>query len=86
MNNKVLIKLTIPEIELSYDLFIPVNEFIWKVKKLIIKSVSELSNIPLDIDGNFVLINKDTCEIYNDNSIVIKTNIRNASELILVSF
>ena len=31
MNNKVLVKLYVPEISQSYDLFIPVNEVIWKI-------------------------------------------------------
>ena len=33
MNNKVLIKLIVPEIDEEFDIFIPVNEIIWKIKK-----------------------------------------------------
>ena len=36
MNNKVLISLEIPSIEYSFDVFIPVNEIIWKIKKTLI--------------------------------------------------
>lgn len=85
MKNKVLIRLYVPEIDFSFDVFIPVNEIIWKVKKLLVKSVSDLTGGILDLESNFTLINKVTSEIYDNNSIVINTNIRNASELILLS-
>ena len=37
MKDKVLIKLNFIEIDDTFDLFVPVNEVIWKVKKLLIK-------------------------------------------------
>jgi uncharacterized ubiquitin-like protein YukD len=84
MENKVLIKLLIPEINNSYDLFIPVNEIIWKVIKLIIKAVSDLSGA-LDAEKDYILINKDTGKIYRNNEIIIETEIRYGTELILLS-
>lgn len=47
MNNKVLIKLIMPEFDLSYDLFIPVNEVVWKLKRLIMKSIQDLSGVSI---------------------------------------
>lgn len=85
MKNKVLIRLYVPEIDFSFDVFIPVNEIVWKVKKLLVKSVSDLTGGILDLESDFTLINKVTSAIYDNNSIVINTNIRNASELILLS-
>lgn len=85
MKNKVLIRLYVPEIDFSFDVFIPVNEIVWKVKKLLVKSVSDLTGGILDLESDFTLINKVTSEIYDNNSVVINTNIRNASELILLS-
>ena len=84
MKNKVLIRLTIPEIDCSYDIFIPVNEIVWKVKKLIIKSISDLTVGAININMDFILINKNNEIIYNNNSIVIDTDIRNATELIMM--
>lgn len=85
MENKVLIKLIVLELDSCFDVFIPVNEILCKVKKLLIKSVSDLTNIPLDINGDYVLINKDNSRIYDNNCVVIDTDIRNGSELILIS-
>ena len=84
MKNKVLIKLFVSELDASFDLFIPVNELIWKVKKMIIKSVSDLLSIPLNMDDDYILINKNTGDIYNNNTVVIDTNIRNCTELMIV--
>ena len=85
MKNKVLVKLIFVELDLSYDIFLPVNELIWKIKKMIQKSVSDLTNIPLDIQSEYILINKDSGKIYSNNEILINTDIRNGSELIFVS-
>ena len=85
MKNKVLIKLELPELDMCYDIFIPVNEIIWKIKKMIIKSVSDMTSIPLDMDANYMLINKENCKTYTSNEIVINTDIRNGSVLLLIS-
>lgn len=85
MKNKVLVKLLVPEIDSTFDLFIPVNELIWKIKKLILKSISDLTGGAIDTHKNYVLINKTNSTIYKNNEIVINTDIRNATELILIS-
>lgn len=85
MKNKVLIKIIIPEINENFDLLIPVNEQLWKVKKSIIKAVSELRNDILDLNFKYVILNKETGQIYNDNDVIIDTDIRNVTELILIS-
>ena len=84
MENKVLVKVVLPEIDLSYDVFIPVNELVWKIKKLLIKALSDLSGINLN-DKEFILINKNSGYIYGNNQIIIDTDIRNATELYMIS-
>lgn len=83
MKNKVLISLYVPEIGNKYDIFIPVNEYIWKVQKLILKSISDLNGGIIDINKKYVLINLDNGRIYTSNEIIIKTDIRNATRLII---
>ncbi len=85
MNNKVLIKLIVPELEQSFDLFIPVNEVVWKIKKLVVKSVSDLTNITLNMEKEYALLNKNNSKIYQNNDIIINTDIRNGTELLLIS-
>ena len=86
MNNKVLIKLVVPALNESYDIFIPVNEVIWKVTKLIVKSISDISRINLDISKGYALINQTTGRIYGINEKIIETDIRNATELVLLEY
>ena len=85
MKNKVLIKLIIPGLATTFDVFIPVNELVWKVEKLIIKAISDLSNIRLDLNREYILLNKDNSRVYNNNEIILDTDIRNSSELILIA-
>lgn len=85
MENKVLIRLIMPEIDKEFDIFIPVNELIWKVKKLIVKSVSDLGHLSLNIQDEYLLINKDNSQIYNNNELIINTDIRNGTELFLIT-
>lgn len=73
-----------PMLDESFNCFIPVNEVIWKLKKLIIKSISDLSGLSLDMRADYVMINKDNGRIYKSNEIVINTDIRNGSELVMM--
>lgn len=82
MNNKVLIKLIVPSLDKSYDLFIPVNETIYNIKKLILESLNDIDTNMLNV--SYVLINKINSRVYNNKEIVINTDIRNATELMLL--
>ncbi len=84
MNNKVLIKLIIPEIDESFDVFIPVNEMVWKIKKMLVKCVADLTGSNLDLEMEYILMNKTTSRIYGNNEIVIETDIRNGTELLIM--
>lgn len=84
MINKVLIKLYVPELDYTFDIFIPVNEVIWKIKKLMLKSIFDLTGGSIDMGKDYTLINKNTSKFYDNNSVVINTDIRNATELILL--
>ena len=84
MNNKVLIRIIMPMLDESFNCFIPVNEVIWKLKKLIIKSISDLSGLSLDMRADYVMINKDNGRIYKSNEVVINTDIRNGSEIVMM--
>lgn len=84
MKNKVLIKLTAPEIDYSFDIFIPTNELVWKIKKLIVKSINDLTGVGLDLNVDYILLNQTTCQVYPNNITIYQTDIRNATELILL--
>ena len=84
MKNKVLIKLIVPMMDRSFDLFIPVNESIGRIKKMMINSIADITRVQLVDNKEYILLNKDTAETYDNNKVVIDTNIRNATELVLL--
>ncbi len=85
MKNKVIVKAVFPSIDKEYDIKIPVNEAIWRIKKLTTKAIYDMSGLPIDIKkDNFLMINKTTGQIYDNNSVLIDTNIRNGTELVFI--
>ncbi len=84
MSNKVLINLYVPTLGESYDLFIPVNEIMWKVNRLIVKMISDSTEGMFNLDRDYAMINVDTGRVYDNNDIIINTDIRNATKILLV--
>lgn len=85
MKNKVLVKIIAPEVNAEFDVFIPVNELVWRVKKLVTKCISDLTASNLDFSKEYIFINPKTNMIYKENDTILNTDIRNATELILIS-
>ena len=84
MKNKVLVKLIVPQIDETFDLYIPINKKIGKIISLLNKSVSDLSNgIYVGSEKTF-LYDKKTGDKYDINKLVIDTDIRNGSSIILI--
>ena len=84
MMNKVLISLYVPMFDKTYDVFIPVNEIMWKINKLIVKNIYDLNDECFDLKKNFILINVETGQIYSNNEVVINTDIRNYTKMALL--
>ena len=84
MDYKVLIKLYVPEIEEVYEAFIPVNKTVGEVLILLNQMVNNLSGIyPLKNDNN--LYNRYTGALYGNSSLIRDTDIRNGTELVVIS-
>lgn len=86
INNKVFVKLIVPEIDESYDIYLPVNKKVGNVINLLNASISEMSNGELGISKNNMLYNARTGEKYLPNTLLLNTNIRNGSVLVLLSY
>ncbi len=82
--NKILIELSVPSIEKHYDLYVPVNKKIGTVKKLIETALVELTDTAYQIKKDTNLYSQDTGEIYDVNTTIIDTNLKNGSRVILV--
>ena len=80
MNNKVLIKVLAPEFDQEFDVYIPVNYLVWKINKMLAKCIGDLCDYDIDLRKEFLLINKQTNEIYQNNTAIRSTDIRNGSK------
>ena len=85
MKNKIIVRAVFPSIDRYYDVKIPVNELVWKVSSLVAKAVYDMNGISYDINNdNFAMISRSTGTIYDSNTAIIDTDIRNGSELIFL--
>ncbi len=80
LDNKVLIKLYILSLSSSYELFIPINEKVGNITKLLNTTMFDA----IDFDRNNTFINIDTGYQYKNNEIIRNTDIKNGSQLLLM--
>ena len=85
MNDKVNVKIIVPEINESYDVLLPINKKIGTIVKLLIKAVHELSNNSFPNLPFCKLYNVDTMQVYDWNLLLYNTDIRNGTRLVLFS-
>jgi hypothetical protein len=82
--DKVLIEITVPVTNATYDMFVPVRSRMYEVLELIKKAVSDMS------DGHFIateettLCYKESGNIIDVNMTVYELGIKNGSKLMLI--
>lgn len=79
-DNKVLVNLYILSLGKDYEVYLPVNEKIGNISRLFNSTMFD----SIDPESNYMLVNVDTGEIYQNNNLIIKTDIRNGTKLLLV--
>ena len=84
IENKVLVSVIVPILENKYDIYFPVNRKICNVIGMIKTSLAQLSQGSFDVNGEYLLYNKDNGEPYDMNILVRESNIRNGSSVILL--
>lgn len=84
MKNKILIKLSVPEIDEEYDIFIPVSKRIGNVILLINKAIIEFSSGEYILKDTYSLYNKETGQRYDERLLVRETDIRNGANVVLM--
>ena len=85
MNNKVLVNLSVPELDEKFDLYLPANKKIGNILVLINKTLNELSDGKYPIKEVIGLFNLDTKELYTPDTLLVSTTIRNGSKLMIIS-
>lgn len=85
INNKVLVKLIVPEIDCIYRVYLPVNKKIGNIILLLNKTIAEFTNNELEISNKNVLFNVATGQQYMSDVLLVETDIRNGTQLVLLS-
>ena len=82
MNNKVIVHIYVPVLEIDFEAKIPINKRINQVMYLIQKYIVTIDkNYPVNADH--ILCDRRSGQIYDPNDIVVDSNIRNGSQLIV---
>jgi len=84
MKNKINVDVTVPAINETYNLFIPINKKVGEIIKLLNQSINELSNGEFPILNNLSLINLVTGDVYELNKLVKDNEILDGSKLVLL--
>ena len=85
MENKILIKLVIPEIGKEYDMFVPINRKVGNIIILLNKLFSDEINNVIPLNNFTELYDGDSGERLEIDTILKNTTIRNNSKLVLLS-
>ena len=84
MNTKVLVEIYVPSLDIKYNVFIPASKIISNLIIDLVKGIHDLSDGAFPIDSSHILMNSDTCTIYNMNINVKDANILNGTKLVLI--
>lgn len=80
LENKVLITVYVLSLGETYELFIPVNEKVGNISKLLNTTLFDSINF----SKNYRLLNIETGVVYNNNILVRDTDINNDTKLMLM--
>lgn len=83
MKNKVLVKVIIPDIDETYDIFLPISKKVGEAIILIVKAINQM-NPNIVLPDNKILYNRNTGKDYAPNEMIKYTDIRNGTNLILI--
>lgn len=84
MNDKIVIEVIVPQIDSSYDIFIPINLKIFDVTNLIGKSISDMTNGDFKMNSIKKLYDKNSGNEIDCNLLVKDSNLKNGSKVVLI--
>lgn len=85
MDDKVLVNLIVPEIDTSYDIYLPITKKIGNIVILLNRAINELSMGVYPISSTNKLYNATNNTQYSPDVLLYNSDIRNGTHLILVS-
>ena len=80
LENKVLVNLYILSLDKNYELYLPINEKIGNISKLINTTLFDSINF----EKNYIFLNVENGKIYENNVLLRDTDILNGTKLVLI--
>ncbi len=80
LDNKVLVNLYILSLDKNYELYLPINEKIGNISKLINTTLFDSINF----EKNYIFLNVENGKIYENNVLLRDTDILNGTKLVLI--
>ena len=84
MKNKVLVEISVPAADKSFDVFIPLESKMYDVMTMVSSLLSDLSDGRYQATSTAVLCNGETGDIYDVNMEIAELGIKNGSRLMLI--
>lgn len=81
--NKVNVELIVPSIGKKFNIFIPTNKTIGEIIVVLNKTINDLTNC-FPEDNRLALLNVLDVTIYDSNTVLIDTGIKNGAILALI--
>lgn len=85
MQNKYLINVIVPIIELDFDVYIPNNKKVGTIKTHILNAIKEESNNSFNKNINDIrIIDRDNGKEFDNNVLVKDSGIKNGSKVVII--
>ena len=84
MKNKVLVQIIVPDVDKNFDVYLPINKKIGNIINLLNDSIIEITNGIYSGSNKTALYNRNTGEKYDVDKLLIDTDIRNSTVLVLL--
>lgn len=85
MKDKLLIKVVVPVVELSFDIYLPINKKIGTIKRYLFDVViEETEGYYKNSFDNLKMIDQETGKEYSNNSLLYESGIKNGSTIVLI--
>lgn len=78
-----MVKLLVPEVEKSYEIYVPINRTVKQVCVLINKLINEDTDGAYPIREDLAICNRFTSEVYKYETYIRNTDIRNGSQIVV---
>jgi len=85
MKNKILVNISIPEIDKNYDMYLPLNKKVSTIIRLIEKTINQMNDEKISLSKNRLLIIYELGIRVEEDLLLKDTPIKNGSKLLLLS-